>query len=319
MGDQIQRGFLVGGNFLPLHGAVGEFDAIAPHQLGMLFDGGVHAAIAQFVVHFIDVVVTANPDLAGELAQVKSAQRAERHLVIGAEDGIDILVLVQQRRYRGEGIFGLPVAADGVDDLDGVAAGERLDEAGLAQLAVFGAANSFDHQHLALALELGADVVAYQRRALGVVGADKWNGDAILSLGVLIKRVVNVDDDDALAGGLVEDRDQLARVGRGNDDGAIAARDQVVDDAGLMFDVGFHLGAEYFQTQPMFAGVGLGAGFHLEKERIRQRFHHQGDFALVGGFSLRRGGCRGQRCSKQSGQHPGEQEFWHAVHGADSL
>lgn len=185
----------------------------------------MHAAIAQFIVNFIDVVVAASPDLAGELAQVES-RSAERHLVVGAEYGIDILVLFQQRRYCGEGIFGLPVAADGVDDLDGVAAGERLDEAGLAQLAVFGAANSFDHQHLALALELGADVVAYQRRALGVVGADKWNGDAILSLGVLIKRVVNVDDDDALAGGLVEDRDQLARVGRSNDDGA--ARDQVV-------------------------------------------------------------------------------------------
>jgi len=263
--------------------------AVAAHLLGMLFDGGVHPAIAQLVARRLNIVIADDQHFTGQIAQIQRLQHPKRHLIIGAEHSVCRAVFFQQAGHSGKGVFGVPVGADRFDQFDAAGGGNRLQKARLAQFAVAGAADAFNDNNAAFAAQLPAYIVAHQRRALGVVSADKGNGQAVLGLRVLIQGIVDVDDDDALIYSFFERRGQFARIGGRDDDGAIAARGQVIDNAGLMLDVRFHLGAEDFQHEMVITGVILGAPFHFGEKRIGQRLHDQGDLIVIGadGGSLR--------------------------------
>ena len=98
-----------------------------------------------------------------------------------------------------------------------------------------------------------------------------------------MKRIVNVNHDDALFHRFFADRHERFRIRRSDDDGAVASGNQIFHDADLPVNVGFPLDAERLQFDAFLVRVGFRALLHFQEKRVRERFHDEGDFHFISG------------------------------------
>ncbi|CAM2156310.1 hypothetical protein PT2222_380029 [Paraburkholderia tropica] len=295
-----------------LDGLEGGIDA--EHGLfgGVLVGGREHAAVLEHRLDGVDVVVAHHVDLALLARRAHGRDRADRHVVVTAEQRLQVGILVEHGRGHRIALVDFPLARLGGHDLRAERV-HRVLEAGRALLRVGGGRHAFHDAHLVARLELLREVVADEARALAVVRPDERHVQVLRLEHVGIEPVVDVHDDDARVHGLLHDRHERFRVGGREHDGVDLRDDHLLDDLDLRGRIGFVLDAvgDEVEGAGVVLLVVLRAVFHGQEELVGERLHDERDLGLVG----RRLRMSGERRERDGGEGDGRAQ--HATADAE--
>ncbi len=143
--------------------------------------------------------------------------------------------------------------------------------------------HAFDNADFIAGFELLGEICPHLSRTLRVIRADKRHVQVFRLEHVRIEPVIDIHHDDPCIHGLLDDRDQRLRIGRGNHERIDLRDDHLLHDANLVRGIGFVLDAVGDQVELVCIVflVILGAGFHGQEKLVRQRLHDERDLRLM--------------------------------------
>ncbi len=249
----------------------------------MLVGGGQDCAAAHQIPEGGDVVEPDDADLVLTPGGLDGGHGAERHVVVGAEQGLELRVGTQDGRGHVVGFFRLPLATLGTDDRQtGGLQGVLEPEAAL--LAVERGRDPLDDRHGIARLEDFGQRFPDGPRPGPVVRPDKGNLNPLRLERRFVEFIVDVDHRDTRLLRLSADMHERLGVGGRDDDGVHLRGDHLVDQRHLLLQVAFVLNAvdlEVVLVGILFL-VGLGSVGHRDEKLVGQRLHDQRDARLAG-------------------------------------
>src|SRR3984957_13798596 len=204
--DHLQRHRYAGRRGLTLDDLVGLFDTKAADKRRLLGDGGDHRPVLDRREGIRGAVEPDHDDL--EPGGLYGLDRAQSHLVIGGEDGVDLGVRLENVLHDVQALSAVEVRWLTGDDFKPGRRGQRLPEPIAAIPRRISSRLSLKLDDIALAAELLNDQLAGQLAARHIVGRDmRGVGDAL-------GRPIERQHGDFLSFGLMYPRPGRGRVHR---------------------------------------------------------------------------------------------------------
>ena len=162
----------------------------------MLVGGRDNLTVPNELLYGADVVEAGYEHIIRAPGGLQRGDRAECHVVIGAQDGLHVRVLADDRGHDLIRSSRFPLTSLGRHDTQ---AGrlDRIQEPVAALDAIEGVGCAFDDRHGIAGLQPSRHRVADRARTRPVVRADKRDGEMPFGKHRAVKAVVDVDDDDA--------------------------------------------------------------------------------------------------------------------------
>ena len=187
----------------------------------MLLDGRVDVPVLQLGADGIGVVVAGHQNRTGLTVEFQREISPHGHLVVGAENGVNRTVGLQQTHGGAHGVGGVPVGGFAGCQENSLADAQALEKSGPAVIGVHGAADAVQQDYAAFARQAVPHIGPDQCGAAAVVGPHIRNVDALFGQRLGIQRVVDVDHHNAPGDGFGAHRYQLTGVCRRDDDGRV--------------------------------------------------------------------------------------------------